>query len=431
VPHGRGYDPGLEQNSTSRRTISIGVSIPSEMLLHLIPDEKFIDVTREQFDAVAPNRNLFLAYKKLPETPCTYAQVNTYAEVTSQMLVLPQDPDAIFQVAKTSENLEAVLVHSLNAVSSRAVVLIRREFPKIPIVWLSWGHDVYEAVPSLQRRLYSPATLKHLKRRWPAHSLLWHARLLLESSLNRLGLWCKPDYVFYRDAIKAITFCAPVFPTEERLIRKHCGFEGQFLRFTYGFHDQDDAVVPMGDRQNILVGNSATATCNHVDAFKILRNLRLGDRKVIVPLSYGDANYRELVARTGKNLLGDSFMPIFDFLPLARYSALIRTCGTLILNHRRQQAGGNILMGLWNGAKIYLTEENPAYSHLRSLGAHLFSFDRELNQMSIQQPLADSVVERNRSVVRQYYGREAVIRRGEKLVATLVAGRQGKHQTIR
>ena len=50
--------------------------------------------------------------------------------------------------------------------------------------------------------------------------------------------------------------------------------------------------------RNILLGNSASDTNNHLDAFEALRKLDLDGRKIITPLSYGNANYRNVSTET-------------------------------------------------------------------------------------------------------------------------------------
>lgn len=56
--------------------------------------------------------------------------------------------------------------------------------------------------------------------------------------------------------------------------------------------------------ENILVGNSATPTNNHIEIFRILSRLRLPESsKIVVPLSYGDVHYREKIVELGIEFL--------------------------------------------------------------------------------------------------------------------------------
>ena len=141
---------------------------------------------------------------------------------------------------------------------------------------------------------------------------------------------------------------------------------------------------------------------------------------MIVPLSYGDLKYRDYVLKRAGGMLGDNFVPIVDFLPLKDYTSLVRTCGICIFNHKRQQAVGNILMGLQNGAKVCLPETNPVYSYFQGLGARLFCLNRDLTQQLLDCPLEDHFVKINREIVRQEYGREALLDRVGRVVRVLL-----------
>jgi len=239
--------------------------------------------------------------------------------------------------------------------------------------------------------------------------------------LQVLGVQLNSDYRAYLRAVKKCDYCAPVFPSEEPIIRKHCGFGGRFLRFSYGDYatDSDHGEPTSQDAQDILVGNSSFPTSNHIDAFEQLAKLNLGDRRLVVPLNYGDTDHRDFVIRAGRNMFGSRFVPLVQFMRFEDYSSLIKQCGVFVLNHGRQQAGGNILMGLWNGARICLREENPAYAYFLDVGARVFSINRELTQELLENPLSKEVVASNRAVVRKEYGREPVLQRVRSVVEVL------------
>ena len=71
--------------------------------------------------------------------------------------------------------------------------------------------------------------------------------------------------------------------------------------------------------KHIQLGNSATPTNNHIEAIDWLAQMELGARRVIVPLSYGSDEYRDMVCAYGKKRLGDTFQPVTDFMPFDEY----------------------------------------------------------------------------------------------------------------
>ncbi|WP_181566687.1 TDP-N-acetylfucosamine:lipid II N-acetylfucosaminyltransferase [Aequorivita sp. CIP111184] len=153
--------------------------------------------------------------------------------------------------------------------------------------------------------------------------------------------------------------------------------------------------------ENILVGNSASRTNNHLEAFDILKKMPLKDRKVIAPLNYGDMEYANIIVEEGKNLFGENFQAITTFLPLQEYNKFITKCGIVVMNHYRQQAIGNILAMLWMGAKVYLDEKNTFYHYLKRKQVHVYSIEKDLkleNTQALKKLEADKVAH-NRQIL--------------------------------
>ncbi len=75
---------------------------------------------------------------------------------------------------------------------------------------------------------------------------------------------------------------------------------------------------------------------------------------MVVPLSYGDSGYGELVVREVRKLLGDRFVPLTDFLSAADYLQYVAGAKACLMNHLRQQAVGNIAAALYAGVPVGL-----------------------------------------------------------------------------
>ena len=74
------------------------------------------------------------------------------------------------------------------------------------------------------------------------------------------------------------------------------------------------------------------------------------------PLTYGNGPYRDAVINAARECLGERFLPLVDFVSPDEYANLLRPCGHVVMNHRRQQAVGNIFAALWRGARVYLND---------------------------------------------------------------------------
>ena len=77
--------------------------------------------------------------------------------------------------------------------------------------------------------------------------------------------------------------------------------------------------------------------------------------------------------RPGAAALGERFDALTDWMPIEAYNTRIARCGFVVMNHRRQQAVGNICAALYKGASVYLRRENPLFGFFTGLGDHVCS----------------------------------------------------------
>ena len=77
---------------------------------------------------------------------------------------------------------------------------------------------------------------------------------------------------------------------------------------------------------NILISHSASRSNRHIDAIQLISDqLQNKNIKVFAVLSYGgDEDYINLVIKKGKELLGECFYPIMDFMPVREYSFFLK-----------------------------------------------------------------------------------------------------------
>ncbi len=184
-----------------------------------------------------------------------------------------------------------------------------------------------------------------------------------------------------RVALERVDIFSPVIDTEYRLVRRHLpGLAARHVRWNYGTVE-DDYTLPgatsLTSGRNILAGNSATPTNNHIELFERIRRCGdLGDRLIVTPLSYGDVRYRDCVIKVGRELFGDAFVPLVDFMPKESYIELLGSCGHVMMNHVRQQALGNLFISGLMGARLHLSRANPLYTWLGSLGVPVSDIER-------------------------------------------------------
>ncbi|WP_336313849.1 TDP-N-acetylfucosamine:lipid II N-acetylfucosaminyltransferase [Providencia sp. PROV031] len=216
-------------------------------------------------------------------------------------------------------------------------------------------------------------------------------------------------------------FC-PVIPVESRLLEEKIGcFTPKTIPWNYGsslniFDNNIEYNNLTGN--NILVGNSATPTNNHAEVFKILYDLGLPKKtKIFVPLSYGSSEYRDKIIQLGYEYFGDQFVPITNFMNLTEYFKLIQQCSVMIMNHRRQQGAGNIGLGLYVGAKIFLNKVSPLYQFYTDKKAIIYSCDQITTILSGGiSPLSKNEFISNHQLLEREHGRKKILNNTRNLL---------------
>ncbi|WOJ92970.1 TDP-N-acetylfucosamine:lipid II N-acetylfucosaminyltransferase [Congregibacter variabilis] len=376
-------------------------------LIHIVPDEKFIEMAVREFEIAAPGKNRILVYgKRRPLKYLTSLSVEFmgFSEMRKYL---------------KSGNYKAVVLHWMNDVLLR---LIQESPQGRGVLWIGWGIDYYEALifRGNSAGLYLPKTRRQLAMKsFPLKPILSKA---IKSARRIAGR--QADYV--SKYLDRLDYFAPVLDVEYDLVKaKNPDFKAQFLDWNYGTLEDDLYVEPGKSRlgDNVLLGNSASYTNNHLETFDFIENsFELDGRKLIVPLSYGDNDYADFVIRDGKKRFGSLLMPLTEFLPASDYAELVSSCGYAFMNHLRQQAVGNIVMLMLGGSKVYLNPANPFYTWVTARGGFLeqISLDSRAGSKMCLGPLPANVVARNQQIVVEHWSREASRRRTGKVVKELL-----------
>jgi len=267
-------------------------------------------------------------------------------------------------------------------------------------VWSGWGGDYYGDEHSSDTGLISHAT----KAMMADAALVCPRTAMIKSPANQMIAYAKKFAANRTDY-----FSAPI-PSDLAVFRRNFNkFSGKYAQLNYGNASETFAQGNIiGGGSNILVGNSASLTNNHIDIFHMLAKHDLGSRKVIVPLSYGDPVYRENLMVQGKEILGESFVPLVVFLPFDQYRSIVTSCNVVVMNHFRQQALGNIGAALYQGAHVYLDTINPVYEFFKEKGACVHAMqDLESNALPLMGLSIDEVT-KNRAVLESFWGQDQI-----------------------
>lgn len=374
-------------------------------IAHFIHDEKFPDSAYELFETVAPNCNTFYIASKpsdlkyIKKTPVNFINKFSY-----------KNPFFMREL----EKYNIVVLHSLSKFNQQLV--LHSDTSKVTFVWIGMGYDYYDLIYDSKNSFLLPETeaiavkywnksIKNLlKVRKIASFLL---RKIIEKSSS------KPEI------LKKIHHFAPVLEVEYYLIKNKFNNRlssglPRYARWNYGVNrelidrESENNQVLLGN--DILLGNSASFTNNHIEMIDFLSRIDLQDKKVICPLSYGNPEYADFVINYAEKRIKDNFVPVTSFLPYNDYIKMISNCTNVVMNHKRQQAVGNISAMLAKGAKVFLREENPLYQHYKSMGIKLFTIQSLLETPELlEKPLPRDDIQKNKKKIKDFLGSEAAI----------------------
>ena len=154
---------------------------------------------------------------------------------------------------------------------------------------------------------------------------------------------------------------------------------------------------------NIIVGHSGSFTGNHIEVIDLLSQIELGNRQIKFPLSYGGSqNYRSYIVKYGKGKLKDKFTAVTDYMPLEEYNNFLLDASFYIYNNYRQEAVGNILVTLYFGGKVFLSDKSPLFSFYKRLGLVIYGVS-ELSKKSLSLPIDGESVINNRRIIEKHY----------------------------
>jgi dTDP-N-acetylfucosamine:lipid II N-acetylfucosaminyltransferase len=166
-------------------------------------------------------------------------------------------------------------------------------------------------------------------------------------------------------------------------------------------------VIPpkAGEVVNILVGNSATHTNNHLEIFEKLAAFKNRNIMIYCPLSYGTpANNADCIAKLGKEMFGDKFIPLLEFMPFEKYLELLGQIDIAVFAHKRQQAMGNTITLLGLGKKVYMRTDVSSWTLFSQLGLSI----SDVAQLDIS-TLNEDRARENKEIIAEYFSERKLI----------------------
>jgi len=369
------------------------------MTYHLFPDEKYVDdfISKVLECSTQPENNVFLLRAQRP-----FARVNRHAERVIEAPLYSQVLEGYINGLTASDRL---LIHYLER---RVCEWLDTVKVAAPIGWVFWGAELYNNA-GINFPLYGPLTRE-----------IYRSNLLQKPWLYRIPFFRKIE-IFYENQIKAprmyrlkartfgrLSYFYNYNPYNYKVFRRAFRTPAEFVYFIYprifdvpDFDEDAAPPLPIDEQKvNVIIGNSANYSNNHLEAFD---KIRPHESVVVwVPLSYGDKDYAEYLQRIGNKRFGDNFRPLTEYYPTNQYFAFLQRMDIGVFGNYRPLAMGNITTLLAQGKPMVMMENNPSFKDLEDRGFFLTPF-RQLSTDLLLRAKSDYPITSNVSLAREHF----------------------------
>lgn len=369
-------------------------------ILHLITDHQVTERRLSEFEKLFPGCNDVLVF----------GEDSSYKHLTIHSTSTLVSRKNIKTIRKSFNFIKYnyIVIHYLTL----EMIDFVEDAPKsIHISWEIYGYDLYN-------QFLAPMGYK-VQQEDASKYLPVHARLM-----KLLGFYGFYIYLKTGDRTHIPTLCKYYFrritsrlnsvivgcQADARLLEMYSGRKIETYRvFFYSLKDVLGVLYdsPFYDNNGIMIGNSASYSNNHLYVLDIIKEFNICDTTVIMPLSYGGAlRYRKKVKEAYEKVFPNKMRFILNYLPLHEYNKVFLDISILVLASWRQESIGTIIMGLYLGIKIYLSNKSPLLDSLRKVGFIVFDIEGTTSDNFVK-PLMLKQKEHNRNLLLEQFNEKS------------------------
>ncbi|MCX7696380.1 MAG: TDP-N-acetylfucosamine:lipid II N-acetylfucosaminyltransferase [Bacteroidales bacterium] len=295
-------------------------------------------------------------------------------KISERIIVIRGNVSLLLKYLRShAKEISMILFHSLLKENFNAAWKLKHLSSEIPFGWVIHGAEVvqYQINPA---KYLLPLTRK-------AYYALGYHRTLLP-------IWRSYQRAIKKDLkslLKYFTYFLHFMPEEIEWVKQELGLVNthhKSLFFTYvsleTYLPQPISIKTQIDRKKLLLANSASFTSNHLDFISDFRDQLMEIKpEIIIPLNYGNHKYASyLTQKLSRNKELNYFL-LTEYLPFESYQEILASCSCMVFNHLRQQGLGNLMIGLWSGARIYLQPCTSTFQFLKKKKFYIFNLKED------------------------------------------------------
>ena len=234
--------------------------------------------------------------------------------------------------------------------------------------------------------------------------IIWGGDLYVHQLAKRDSRWRCNEF-FRRFVIKRVGNLVTYIKGDFEKTQKWYDAKGKYHEcIMYLSNVYKDLDIPAKDSKitNILVGNSADPSNNHIEVLEKLLPYKDDKICIYVPLSYGNKAYAEKIIAQGKKWFCNKFIPVTDFMPYQEYLNFLGTIDIAFFNHKRQQGMGNNITLLGLGKTVYLRSDTTQWQFFKEQNIEVLDVE-DISILEIKQ------LKENTSKVKEYFSKENLI----------------------
>ena len=371
-------------------------------ILHLISDHQVIERTLRVYESVFPGCNDVLVFNNTGN--CFKRLKNDY---TGRVI----NKDNLQEMAN-NYNFSAI-----THVIAHYMTLDKADFIKmvpsgIHVCWEIYGYDLYEQfLLPLGYKMYYTSPIPYFKHPIIRRYFGGVMDLFLTMKGVKYSLKCQRKNLFkyLANRVDSIQYCCKYDASfvEDFSGRTIPSYEVFNYSLSEVLGDLEGASFVEGN--NILIGNSASLSNNHLYALKKIRNISIpAGSKLIIPLSYGGTKqYAQTVIEEYKKVYSDELEVLNDYMPLHEYNKVFLNLRAIILSSWRQESQGTAIMAFYLGIKVFMSERSPLYKWFVDCGFFVFAIEM-ITSEDLETPLPMEVKTNNRALVIERYSDERI-----------------------
>lgn len=403
------------------------------MNLHLIPNNNFLNQFIAHSDRICGEaENRFVVV--LPR----YGKV-----AANQQKINKQVPYVAFGSKEFNSaigdinNYAAIFIHYLSPDLSKWVV--KNKAYKGKLLWGFWGADFFSPFRLFSDFIYDDESKKYQSKHGTftstANPIINFAKQIKYNLLDKII--SKKTEQIKIEALARIDYVLHYNELDIALIRQRYpnfrAIHKDFYYLDYNFDEIQLTTAEFKERSKqkfnlttkfvVQIGHNSSVSNNHISILNVIKG-DIADTTFIIPLSYGDKRYTHHIKSIAKQKLGDNALPIEEFMSKEKYMELLAAVDTCIMNHKRAEAGSNIVLLLAMGKAVYMNPTNNLYQYFITNGIQIGAIDpQSINVATLVSPIPFSIVKSNSDKIKALFSTKKALEQ-TKLIYDLI--NQGK-----